>query len=76
MTDQNYRELQELQARDTLLLPLSLPLASTRRPSGRLGPPQSRLESRGFCVLAFPCNQFGGQEPGSASEILEFARGK
>jgi len=47
-----------------------------RRPSGRLGPPQSRLESRGFCVLAFPCNQFGGQEPGSASEILEFARGK
>ena len=23
-------------------------------------------------VLAFPCNQFGGQEPGSASEILDF----
>lgn len=37
---------------------------------------QARLEARGFCVLAFPCNQFGGQEPGTASEILEFARGK
>jgi len=24
-------------------------------------------------VLAFPCNQFGAQEPGSDEEILEFA---
>jgi glutathione peroxidase len=24
-------------------------------------------------VLAFPCNQFGGQEPGSDAEILAFA---
>jgi len=23
-------------------------------------------------VLAFPCNQFGGQEPGTAEEIREF----
>ncbi|MFA7588030.1 MAG: glutathione peroxidase [Novosphingobium sp.] len=27
---------------------------------------------RGFEVLAFPCNQFGRQEPGSAAEIAEF----
>lgn len=27
---------------------------------------------RGFSVLAFPCNQFGGQEPGSAAEIGQF----
>ena len=26
----------------------------------------------GFEVLAFPCNQFGGQEPGSNEEIVEF----
>ena len=25
-------------------------------------------------MLAFPCNQFGGQEPGSNEEILEFAK--
>jgi glutathione peroxidase len=25
-------------------------------------------------VLAFPCNQFGAQEPGSNEEVLEFAR--
>jgi glutathione peroxidase-family protein len=29
---------------------------------------------RGFKVLAFPCNQFGGQEPGSHEEILEFVK--
>lgn len=27
-------------------------------------------------MLAFPCNQFGAQEPGSNEEILEFARSK
>ena len=27
---------------------------------------------RGFAVLGFPCNQFGGQEPGSAKQIDEF----
>ena len=27
---------------------------------------------RGFSVLGFPCNQFGGQEPGSATQIEEF----
>ena len=30
--------------------------------------------SRGFKVLAFPCNQFGGQEPGTNAEILEFCK--
>ena len=27
---------------------------------------------RGFTVLAFPCNQFGAQEPGSAEDIARF----
>ena len=27
---------------------------------------------KGLVVLGFPCNQFGGQEPGSAAEIAEF----
>lgn len=27
---------------------------------------------RGLTVLGFPCNQFGGQEPGSAEEIGQF----
>ncbi|HVI97887.1 MAG TPA: glutathione peroxidase [Sphingomonas sp.] len=31
-----------------------------------------RFGDRGFEVLAFPCNQFGAQEPGSAEEIAHF----
>jgi glutathione peroxidase len=31
-----------------------------------------RYRDRGFVVLGFPCNQFAGQEPGSAEEIAEF----
>ena len=27
---------------------------------------------RGFTVVGVPCNQFGGQEPGSSDEIAEF----
>ena len=27
-------------------------------------------------MLAFPCNQFGNQEPGSDAQILEFAQSK
>jgi glutathione peroxidase len=33
---------------------------------------QERYASRGFTVLGVPCNQFLGQEPGSAEEIAEF----
>ena len=28
--------------------------------------------ARGFAVVGFPCNQFGGQEPGTADQIAEF----
>ena len=30
------------------------------------------FKDRGFEVLAFPCNQFGAQEPGSAEQITSF----
>src|SRR5271170_4793556 len=33
---------------------------------------QKKYEDRGFSVLGFPCNQFGGQEPGTADEIATF----
>lgn len=35
---------------------------------------QEELAPKGFTVLAFPCNQFGEQEPGTTAEILEFAQ--
>ena len=33
---------------------------------------QKDLESEGFSVLGFPCNQFRGQEPGSEEAIITF----
>lgn len=33
-----------------------------------------KYRDRGFEVIAFPCNQFGGQEPGNADEIASFCQ--
>jgi glutathione peroxidase len=33
---------------------------------------QRTYADQGFSVLGFPCNQFGGQEPGTAEEIQAF----
>lgn len=33
----------------------------------------NKYKDRGFTVLAFPCNQFNSQEPGTDAEIKEFA---
>ena len=33
---------------------------------------QAHFEKNGFSVLGFPCNQFGGQEPGDEAEIKQF----
>ncbi len=35
---------------------------------------QERFGKRGFSVLAFPCNQFGRQEPGSNEQVQTFCR--
>ena len=35
-----------------------------------------KFKDKGLVVCAFPCNQFGGQEPGSEKEIKEFCSSK
>lgn len=35
-----------------------------------------KYKDKGFVVLGFPCNQFGGQEPGTNEEIKEFCSSK
>ena len=34
------------------------------------------FSEEGLQILAFPCNNFGGQEPGTNQEILDFANSK
>jgi glutathione peroxidase len=33
-----------------------------------------KYNEEGLAILGFPCNQFGGQEPGTAEEIQEFCK--
>lgn len=35
-----------------------------------------KYREQGFVVLGFPCNQFGGQEPGTEDEIAGFCRSR
>jgi glutathione peroxidase len=35
---------------------------------------QEKHKEKGFAVLGFPCNDFGGQEPGTANEIKLFCQ--
>jgi len=35
-----------------------------------------KYKNQGFVVLGFPCNQFGGQEPGTNEEIKAFCSSK
>ncbi|KAL3663281.1 hypothetical protein V7S43_011690 [Phytophthora oleae] len=35
-----------------------------------------KYHDEGLTVLGFPCNQFGGQEPGTAEDILKFTQEK
>jgi glutathione peroxidase len=37
---------------------------------------QEKYKDKGFSVLGFPCNQFGGQEPGTNEQIKQFCSSK
>lgn len=37
---------------------------------------QQKYKNKGFTVVGFPCNQFGGQEPGTNEQIKEFCSSK
>ena len=36
----------------------------------------AKYKAQGLVVLGFPCNQFGGQEPGTNEEIKQFCSAK
>ena len=37
---------------------------------------QDKYHDQGLAVVGFPCNQFGGQEPGTEEEIVKFCKTK
>jgi glutathione peroxidase len=64
-------DLGTLEGREVLVVNVASKCGLTPQYSG-LEDLQKRYADKGFTVLGVPCNQFGGQEPGSADEIATF----
>lgn len=58
----------------TLIVNVASKWGFTKKNYYQLQDLHSRYAEKGLRILAFPCNQFGGQEPGSEEEIKEFVK--
>ncbi len=67
--------LQQYRGQVTLLVNVASECGYTPQYAG-LQQLYERYKSRGFAVLGFPSNDFGGQEPGSPEEIRAFCSSK
>ncbi|MEB3276568.1 MAG: glutathione peroxidase [Cyanobacteriota bacterium] len=65
------RKLEEWAGQVVLIVNVASRCGFTRQYAG-LEKLQNAYGPRGFTVLAFPCNDFGAQEPGSQAEIQQF----
>ena len=64
-------DLHDYEDREVLLVNVASRCGLTPQYTG-LEQLQETYGARGFTVLGLPCNQFAGQEPGTAEEIAEF----
>jgi glutathione peroxidase len=64
-------DLSEFKGKATLIVNVASRCGLTPQYAG-LEELHERFKDRGFSVLGVPCNQFAGQEPGSAEEIATF----
>ena len=67
--------LKDYQGKVLLIVNVASKCGYTRQYTG-LGKLHESLKGKGFTVLGFPCNDFGGQEPGTAEEIRTFCTTK
>jgi glutathione peroxidase len=63
--------LAELDGKTLLIVNVASKCGLTPQYSG-LEDLHKQFADQGFSVVGFPCNQFGGQEPGTSDEIAEF----
>jgi glutathione peroxidase len=64
-------DLGTLQGREVLVVNVASKCGLTPQYAG-LEDLQKRYADQGFTILGVPCNQFGGQEPGSSEDIATF----
>jgi glutathione peroxidase len=69
--DQSIQSLGDVRGKVLLIVNVASQCGFTPQYAG-LEALHRKYRDRGFSVLAFPCNQFGGQEPGDATEIADF----
>lgn len=69
--DGNNRNLKEFAGQVVLIVNVASKCGFTRQYGG-LEALYQKYKDQGFMILAFPCNDFGGQEPGSIAEIRDF----
>jgi len=65
----------DYQGKVTLFVNVASQCGYTRQYAG-LQKLHSEMADKGFAVLGFPSNEFGGQEPGTEAEIKEFCTSK
>jgi glutathione peroxidase len=64
-------DLQQFEGKAVLIVNVASKCGLTPQYAG-LEQIHNRYKARGFSVLGVPCNQFGGQEPGTPEEIASF----
>jgi len=69
--DGNEVSLNEYKGKVVLIVNVASKCGYTKQYTG-LQAIYEKYKDQGFVVLGFPCNQFGGQEPGTEKEIKEF----
>lgn len=69
--DGRLRKLEEFRGKALLIVNVASECGYTSQYAG-LQALHEKYQARGLVVLGFPCNQFGGQEPGTAAEIKKF----
>ena len=69
--DLNEVKLSDYKGKVLLIVNVASKCGFTRQYAG-LQKLYDQYKDKGFVVLGFPCNDFGGQEPGSNKEIAEF----
>jgi len=73
--DDSAMPLSAFHGKVTLLVNVASKCGLTPQYSG-LQQLHEQYSSQGFSVLGLPCNQFGGQEPGSEAEIVDFCESR
>lgn len=68
-------DLEDYEGNVVLVVNVASECGLTRQYTG-LQAMYDKYKDKGFVILAFPCNQFGSQEPGSEAEIKQFCSTK